>query len=483
MVTVEVRGPQSTVNGPLPEDLQQQLYLECSFEHARAIWRPDTLSAWDDGRIGVYYPRSGRIPTGCIPRLEHALNQWQIPYTVDRPLPAPNHQFPRPEGYDDRPYQGRMLSAALSAPYCTIQAPARSGKTFVAACYLICRQRVPAMFLVNTVDLCYQAQDELGQWLGQHVGLVGDGVYDPAEVTVASIQTLHPSLIRCGLAKPVKAKWDPTYTPEQPVEKHKELVELLQSAVVRVVDEVHMAAATTHQDVHRAMGSCAFSLGMSATPWVEGNNGIYLEASCGPVLIHITYSELIDEGKLVEPFIDIVRMPLQRFPSSVPYQTIYKQCIVQGQERNQIIANWVRRQAADGHSVIVFVNQKNHGLDLAQRCNATFVHGAVTGGSRKEIWAALRAKELPIVVSTVGKYGLDIPTLDACVMGGGGVATAPVLQMMTRVLTAARGKDHAHVLDFEDHARHLTDHARQRIGLYATERRFNIQMMEATDLL
>lgn len=478
MVTITVRGPKATVHGDLPDALKEQLYLQCSFPHARAIWHPDTLQPWDDGRITVYYPKSGRLPTGCVPRLEHLLSSLDLPYEVDRPLPSPNHPFPHfpARTYDSRSYQAAMLAAALDHPYATIQAPARSGKTFVAACYLACRQLTPALFLVNTIDLCHQAREELSTWLGEPVGLIGDGHYEPEPVTVASIQSLHPALVRCGLAKRVNPKYDPTYAEELPLPRHHEVVELLQATQVRVADENHFCTAPTHQAVHRAMTNCSYSIGLSATPWSEDGDGILIEASCGPVVIHIHYSDLIDEGKLVEPYIEVKELPLRRFPKGTSYQTVYKEDVTENEHMTREIVRFVERMLADNHSVIVFVDQIKHGKMLAKLCNATFVHGGITGDDRKDLWDAMRNRSLRAVVSTVGKYGLDIPPLDACVWAGGGAALAPVLQGISRVLTACEGKDHAHVLDFMHHARYLTEHSTRRVNLYQTERRFNVSI-------
>jgi len=483
MVTVEVKGPQATIIGALPPKFQRDLYLATSFEHARMIWRPETLPAWDDGRIGVYYPRSGRIPTGCIPRLEHALRQWGIDYEVSRVLPPPNKEylhFPA-RSFDRRPYQVRMLKAALNTPYATLHAPARSGKTFVAAAYIACRQQAPSMFLVNTIDLCLQARDELGSWLGEPVGLIGDGIYEPKDVTVGSIQSLHPALVKCGKAKRVNPKYDPTYQEERPLPHHKEAVRLLEATTLRVIDEMHFSRAPTHQAVHKAMKNCAYSLGLSATPWSEGNDAILLEASCGPVVLSISYSDLIDEGQLVEPLIEIQHMPSHRFPGNSHYQTIYKDYIVENDLRNNAIVDFCQRMEDEHHITMVFVDQIKHGKHLADLTGGKFVHGGITGTKRKQIWNAMRRRQLPLAISTVGKYGLDIPALDACVIACGGKSAIQALQTMPRVLTATAGKDHAHVLDFWDHARYLSNHSKRRISLYESERRFKLTFVDANN--
>lgn len=471
MITLVANGPQARLVGPLDAAIHQALYLQMSWPHARAIYHPETLQSWDDGRIGIYYPRSGRFPTGCIPRVLFVLDQLNIPYEVHRALPPENTDLsPTGQLYD---YQEEMLAAALLQPYGILHAPPRSGKTAVGAHWIATLNRSPAAFLVNAIDLCHQAREELAKWLDCEVGLIGDGIYEPSEITVVSVQSAFSSLKRTGKAKSIKWK-DPLLVKEKPLPNHEEAVAFLERVVVRVVDEVHAATAPSHQQVYKAMLSCCFSLGLSATPWSEDNNGVLMEAACGSVVHKVGYNDLIAAGRLVPPTIEVYTVTNKRYPRAFRYPTIYTDYIVDNEERNNAIVRFCERMKEENHTTIVFVYRIRHAKALAERMDAVLVTGSITGKVREKIWDRLRARKIPIIVATVGKEGLNIPVLDAVVIGGGGQSATQALQAMPRVMTAIPGKDHAHVLDFYDQARHLRGHSKRRIGLYGTEEAFTV---------
>lgn len=481
MVTIEVRGPSAWIKGELDPRIHQELYLQMSWPHARAIWRPHTLKPWDDGRISVYYPTTGKMPTGCVPRVEHLFRQLGIPYHVDRPTPPPNANLSVTKPNAMYPYQQEMHDAALKHFYGTLQAPARSGKTCVAAHWIATINRVPAMFMVNSIDLCYQAKSELSRWLNTEVGIIGDGVYEPKDITVVSVQSAFASLKDCGKARPIKAK-DDTLREEKPLPNHEEAVRFLEACIVRVIDEVHLATAPSHQQVYRSMTSCCWSLGLSATPWSTEPDRVLIEAAAGPV-IHITKkSDLIRAGRLVPIYIDLIKVPYIRYDKGTNYNTIYADYIVDNEWRNEQIARWCRAKHREGHATMTFVRYIRHAKDLAKRIgdNTIIVTGSVTGAERERIWNDLRERKIMSVVSTVGKYGLDIPVLDGVAMGMGGLSPIDTEQAVTRVMTPSPGKDHGHVLDFYDQARYLSSHSKERIALYCDDDAYNVRLIDGS---
>jgi len=475
-VRIVADGPTARVVGKLPRDIAHDLYMSMSFEHARAIWHPSTLKPWDDGRIGVFKEKSGRFPTGCIPRVSHYLTHFGIPYTVDRRLPPKTADIKFTGKL--RKYQTQMLMAALTHPYGILKAVPRSGKTVVAAACIAARGVVPAMFMVNSIDLCHQAVSELKKWLDCPVGLIGDGIYEPEDVTVVSIQSAFGSLVKTGKAKPVKWR-DPQLRKEKPLPRHRDAVDLIQRTRLRVLDEVHHSRSPSHQATLKAMESCCYSIGLSATPWSEENDGILIEAAAGPVVYTTTYSDMIAEGWLVEPIIEMVDIPPKKYAARETWAHIYSDYIVNGDFRNQQIVDFSHRMMDEDHTTLIFVSKINHGIALADAIDgAVWVHGKVSGTERHRIWEKFREKEIKVVVSTVGKEGLDIPTLDAVVMACGGRSAIAALQAMPRVLTCAPGKDHAHVLDFYDNAKYLREHSERRLSLYRTEPMFKIKFKE-----
>jgi superfamily II DNA or RNA helicase len=96
--------------------------------------------------------------------------------------------------YDLRDYQERVIDQALAdrgpaTGKVLIEMPTRSGKTVVAA-GIIHRLALRTLFLVQSELLLRQTLDAFRTILGVPIGRVGAGVWDPASITVASIQTL-----------------------------------------------------------------------------------------------------------------------------------------------------------------------------------------------------------------------------------------------------------------------------------------------------
>jgi superfamily II DNA or RNA helicase len=76
-----------------------------------------------------------------------------------------------------------------------------------------------------------------------------------------------------------------------------------------------------------------------------------------------------------------------------------------------------------------------------------------------------------VVVSTLYKEAIDIPTLDGLVNAGAGKSSIAFYQQL-RNMTAAPGKRIAPVLDFADRGRFLASWARQRLSMAEREDAF-----------
>lgn len=480
-VLIRQMGCEAQVHGSLPPAVLQELDRQMSFQHARAIWQPETLKHWDDGFIHLFRRRTQRFPSGHIPRVEHIISTFGIPVVrADErpPLPA---DPPITLTGELRTYQENMLQAALQQPYALIKAAPRSGKTHVAGAYIAARNVEPVLFLVNAIDLALQTREKLGELLSEPIGLIGDGVYKPERITVASVQSMHSTLRHLGVVKKRRKQGDATHMEERPLPNHHGAYDLLQGTQLRTIDECHHCTAPSHRDVYSHMPRCLYSLGLSATPWAEEDSAqnIQIEAAVGPLVCDVGYSELIGAGHLVPLFIEIARVPYDPAASHGAYPTVYSNYIVNNPLRNQIIVDFCLEMLADRHTVIVFVDRKAHGEHLTSEVpGAVFLHGGITGQARKDVWDGLRAARIPVVVATVGKEGMDIPSCGAMVMGCSGHSAIKALQAVPRVLTAAPGKTHAHALDFYDRADYLQEHSDARIEMYESESAFQLRVRE-----
>jgi superfamily II DNA or RNA helicase len=89
----------------------------------------------------------------------------------------------------------------------------------------------------------------------------------------------------------------------------------------------------------------------------------------------------------------------------------------------------------------------------------------------------LERKLRPILIATtLADEGLDIPSLDALILGGGGKSSTRAYQRVGRVLRPSEGKEKAMILDFIDAAPYLDGHSQARLALYRHEQEFEVEI-------
>lgn len=146
-----------------------------------------------DGKIRLL--KKGSIPAGLFRATNADVSEkLGVVFDVGRDLPTVK-PFVKGIGRADKEhhYQNGCVDAMLEAVQYgggTVLAATGSGKTATAARFF---SRVPydCLFINDQIDLLHQSQEELAMWLGEPVGIVGEGHYDVQRVTVATIQTLH----------------------------------------------------------------------------------------------------------------------------------------------------------------------------------------------------------------------------------------------------------------------------------------------------
>ena len=87
-----------------------------------------------------------------------------------------------------RPYQQHAVEAICSRSFGVLEAGTGSGKTIMALA-AICNRGQPAIVIVHTKELLYQWRDRIQEFLGIEAGIVGDGKYDVAPLTVAIVNS------------------------------------------------------------------------------------------------------------------------------------------------------------------------------------------------------------------------------------------------------------------------------------------------------
>lgn len=403
-----------------------------------------------DGRIRFvrYVPerRQYRFPSGFIDRVVAYLTEQDIPFVLEdrRTLEVAGdacyelHHAKLGKIYLDRgkfSYQGRAVDSGLMYGRGLFFMATNAGKTEVGAA-IIKSLGKRTVWLTHLRSLLHQTRRRLAERLQQPVGIIGDGVADYQDVTVAMVQTCSRRAHDAFLA----------------------------GCRVVIGDEVHHLESDQWFDNFSAVDA-PWRFGLTATPNLS-QAGMNLLGMTGPIIFSITPLELIALGVSVPPRIWFASVPQPQLPSNTKYPEVYRLAIVENPHRGKLTVDICGQFKTEHKPSLVLVNQINHGKILergfaAAGLRSGFVYGDVGDADRQNIFRDLFLRKLHTVVAvakTVGE-GVDLPGLRAIVnaTGTSGLGTSSeeevgraTTQFFGRGLRADAGKHYFDYVDFVD---------------------------------
>ena len=435
-----------------------------------------------DGKRHLFSRRTMKFPAGLWPRIQRILEDRKIDCAVEKSKPASVPKLKcAPARTELRSYQKAVLETAVKKGRGIIQIATGGGKTILAA-HLIRRLGVRTLFFVHTRELLHQSAGVFEEELGIPIGRLGDGFAELGAVTVVTLQTAAGVL---GLTDSPGAPERPDDLeegePERPTalaERRDEIrAEILKAGLV-IFDECHHVPAERAYKIAQATSRASLRFGLSATPWRDDGHDLLLEAALGEKIASTTCSELIGQGYLVRPRITMESVaPAGVLGARVPYPEVYRRAIVENQSRNRVIATRARDLASKGCSVLILVKQVAHGRLLQELLpEARLAFGSMETALRRSYLDELERKlHLILIATTLADEGLDIPSLDAVILAGGGKSATKAYQRIGRALRPAAGKTQAQITDFFDRAPFLMEHSLARLRLYRDEPAFSVE--------
>jgi superfamily II DNA or RNA helicase len=419
------------------------------------------------------------FPTGLLERVKNFFSLRNIDFVIeDKREKFILNEIPL-YYYNPRDYQIDALVCALKNERGMLRLGTGAGKTVLAA-MMIAKYNLPTMVYVVGKDLLYQFHKELFKALKQDIGIIGDGECVVKKINVCSVWTAITSF---GLKQQVSlddGDWDPEIM-EVPVEHKRLIKKTIENSIVSIYDEAHYLATDTIQSIYKTAKKSRYIFGLTATNWRDDGADLLLESICGPKIFNLPSSDLIKKKVLVPPLIKIFNVP------SIPnltgkYHSVYSQYIVKNDVRNGLIVQSAEALIKKGRRLLILVRHIVHGNILAKLLSHIplyFVNGAVDGQTRMEVKEAFETGKLKcLIASSVYDLGIDIPCLDALILGGGGKSTVRALQRIGRVIRGMEGKSDAIVVDFFDNAKYLDKHSSIRIAVYKTESQFVLKFPE-----
>jgi superfamily II DNA or RNA helicase len=362
-------------------------------------------------------------------------------------------------GWELRDYQQAVVDEAVRVGHGIIDIGTSGGKTILAAA-TIARLGLPALYLVTTRTLLYQAVEALERYLGVRPGIVGDGHGEPAPLTVGLAQGI-------ALDAPFLTRW---------------------KGGTLVFDEGHHAAARTFLRLVRTVAP-RHHYYLTAVPFRAGGDQVVLDALAGRSLTGRRYSAafLVEQGYACPVEVRIEPCHIAGAMHEKPFASLYREFIAENRERNARIAAIAAREVGAGRSVLVLVERIRHGEALRagiqralggpagdpvpQGCDV--VHGKLARTRLAEITRAFSEGKLPCLVATAGLFqeGVSIDGIEVLIQGGGLKSRAKVIQSVGRGMRLSPGKSACAYFDFmdDDEAGVFRAHARKRIAALKEE--------------
>jgi superfamily II DNA or RNA helicase len=465
------------------EELSEVLKFEVDFNLRQK-------SAREIPRFQKLITPKGRFLSGLLDLVKRTLKKWDLPYEVIDNCKI--HSHPDLEEVSNslmklrdldppitlREYQAEAVLKGLQRLRGIFHVATGGGKTLIMSS-LVMAWGKRTLVLVGSKDLAKQLRDQLERFLGEDVGMIGNGVHIERRVTVGMIQTLSTG------AKSKSRK------------KRDALSEFLESIEYIVIDEAHHVQAATWKEVLRKCKNASIRHGYTATPLTskiktedrqESNSNIVLVAYMGPVIFKKTTQDLIEDGYLARPYIYMIDNRVFNDKNYLPYVEEYERCIVSDKERNNLACRIFNKAYQDRVPCIGFVTRLDHGENIAEMLedefsiepsDIGFIHGELFEKDRYGILDSFRDGELPIMFGTVLSEGIDFNCKLAINVSGGDSDIAAI-QRLGRVLRKPRcpilndvdlAKSYSVVfVDFGDYGhKWFRKHARNRARVYEVE--------------
>ncbi|MDI3474407.1 MAG: hypothetical protein PWQ79_975 [Thermococcaceae archaeon] len=364
----------------------------------------------------LYDPYTKTFPVGLLPRVREFLREkgYRVRVKDEREIGGVKLNSTWNENYILRKYQQKAVKKAIKAKMGVLALPVGSGKTIVGL-RIVHEVDLSALIVVHTKELLYQWADKVEEVLGIKAGIVGDNKWDEKEVTVAMIQTL----LSRGVEK------------------------LQKDYAIVLFDECHRtSAAEKFYELGISLPQ-VYRFGLSATPWrrVRGEE-IKIEAVVGPILYEVRAEDLIKEGFLAKPRFEVISYESSMPSFSERYKELYEDMIMNNEERNRAIAKKAAELARKGHRVLIDVKRIEHGNFLKEMLEKEGIKAEFLSSqspNRWEILEAFKSGEIPVLISTLLKEGVDIPDISAIILAGGGKSDIMTIQTIGRALRPKKG--------------------------------------------
>jgi len=467
--TIVIRDEVNIKIEGLELDARKKLVNTFKYEIPGARYQPSVrLGRWD-GKV-AYFQLGGSTYTNLLPEIIPILESYnydielddQRDYTTifeftkvaedtfsDKVWPKTHPLAGQPIMLRD--YQVEIVNNFLENPQCLQEVATGAGKTIMTASLShSVEQYGRSIVIVPNKSLVTQTEADYIN-MGLDVGVFfGDRKDFGKTHTICTWQSLNV------LLKNTKAGAG-EFT----------ITDFLEDVVCVIVDEVHMAKADALKTLLTSvMARVPIRWGLTGTVPKEAYEYKALLCSLGPVISHLSASELQDRGVLAQCHVNIVQ--LVDHVEYKDYQSELKY-LLEEKGRLDTIAELIKQVNLTGNT-LVLVDRIVAGQGIIERLgdNAVFVSGSTKGKKRQDEYDEVATMDDKIIVATYGiaAVGINIPRIFNLVLIEPGKSFVRVIQSIGRGIRKAEDKDHVQIWDVTSTCKFAKRHLTKRKQFY-----------------
>jgi superfamily II DNA or RNA helicase len=380
-------------------------------------------------------------------------------------------------GFEFRPYQHRMVKETLSNNKGIVRACTGSGKTATIG-MITANINKPTTIYVIGIDLLSQFHDLFSSLFDEPIGFIGNGRCDIHRINIASIWSISSALKNKHKISIDDDDEDKEVPPS--AEQAAKIVKMLAATKVHIFDESHICATDTIKSIYSKIDP-EYIYGFSGTPFRDDGSDLLINGILGEQIVNVPASELIKDGYLAQPIIKFVKVPKTYIGTGTSnYQTVYKEYITENEIRNKLVVQQSKELLDKNYQVLVLFKHIQHGKNIAEMFDEQNIkYEYLSGKDKLDVRTdakdnLLSGKSNLVLASNIFDIGVDIPSLSALILAGGGKSSIRALQRIGRVIRKHKTKKHAAIVDFYDDVRFLKGHSRRRYEIYKTEDGFKL---------
>ena len=442
-ITVGTQKSKISTDNPELLNTLRSLY---SFRVPGYQYTPAYRRGWDGKKC--YITRRGEFRAGLLPLILQQLNKIDCTPEIESPpvdTPSEDYDFSGITYYE---FQKTLIERALSNNRGVIKSPTGSGKTIIMAGLVKALQGRKMAILFNCKQLLKQTFDFFSKLDIEDLGIAFGEGYQYGKIMLCTVQSI-----------------------DKIFDTH------LEESEVLMVDEAHeFCTGPTSLAAIESFPKASYRFGFTATPPSSPIPYHNLVGAIGEILEEKSTVDLVEEGFLTKPVIQMIRIDHKDayLSGNMSYRDVYEDFLVNSELRNNKIREIVETiQSEDKNSkTLILVKELLHLEKLKNILPEAYcLEGKDNLEERYKVISNFLKENKGILIATkIMQTGINIEELTHFINARGYKSEIPTLQGLGRSLRKHHSKEKVYCYDFIDsEIRYLDSHSRDRLRSYKKE--------------